>query len=146
MTRSQFRFLVVANQLLLLATIVVQQITDRWLPPELRAYFGIDESVLNVQITSITPFSDVPYWVGIVLIVTGVIGSIGMCFGKRWGRTLYLLTFIASLGSTLLTPFYLNTGTTVFVSYLVGTTEGMILGLAYFSHIRRLFVPAEELS
>lgn len=144
MSRSQFRFLVVVNQLLLLTAIVVQEITSKWLAPEFRSYLGWDESVLNTQITSITPLSNVSDWLGTVIIATGVIASIGLCFGKRWGRTLYLLTFVASLLSTLLTEFYVTTGWAAFVSYLVGTTEGMIIGLAYFSHIRRTFQDEEE--
>ena len=139
MTRSQFRLLVVVNQLLLFGAIGVQEITDKSLPPELRTFFGIDDSVLTPQITSITPLTDLPYWVGTVLLMTGVVASIGLCFGKKWGRSLYLLTAIGSLVSTLLTDFYVNTGGTAFVSFLVGTTEGMILGVAYFSHIRRMF-------
>lgn len=144
MSRNQFRLLVVINQLLLLATIVVQEITDPLLPPELRNYLGIDNSVLNTQITSVTPLSDVPYWVGTALIFVGLIASFGLYLGRRWGRSLYLLTFVASLSLTLLTEFYINTGWSAFVSYLVGTTEGMILGLAYFSHVKRMFDDPDE--
>ena len=141
MTRSQFRFLVVANQLFILASIAVPEITDPWMmPPELKAYLDMDASVLNVA----TTFSDVPFWVARVNIAMGVIAAIGLCFGKRWGRTLYLLVFIASLITTFLWETFVSTPLTTFVSYLATITEGMILGLAYFSHIRRIFEPAEE--
>jgi hypothetical protein len=136
--------LVVLNQVLLFGAIVVQEITDRSLPPVFRSYLGIDDSVLNTQITSVTPLSDVPYWLGTVIIIMGVVAAVGLCFGKAWGRTLYLLTFLMSLLTTLLTEFYVNTGWTVFVSYLVGTTEGMILALAYFSHLKRMFHDSGE--
>jgi hypothetical protein len=121
---------------------LVQELSDRSLPPELRAYFGIDASVLNADVPNV-PFSDIPYWVGIAIILSGVIASIGLCFGKRWGRTLYLLTFVAAVVSTLLTEFYVSTRWTALIAYLVSTTEGMILGLAYFSHVRRMFEPSE---
>lgn len=144
MTRSQFRLLVVINQLLIFGAVAVQEVTDKSLPPELRSFLGIDTSVLDTQITSITPLSNVPYWVGTLLLFTGVIAAVGLCLGKRWGKTLYLLTALASLLGTLMTDFYINTGWTAFVSYMAGTTEGIILGLAYFSHIRRIFDVPEE--
>lgn len=143
MTRSQFRLLVVANQLLILASIVVPEITDRWLmPSELQAYIAMDASVLNVA----TTLSDVPFWVARVIVAIGVVAAIGLCFGKPWGRTLYLLTFIASLITTFLWEYFVSTALSVVVSYVATITEGMILGLAYFSHIRRIFEPSEEVS
>lgn len=145
MSRNQFRLLVVLNQLLILASVVVQGVTDGSLPPELRSYLGIDESVLNAQITSVTPLTDVPYWLGNVILVAGLVAAFGLYLGKRWGRTLFLLTALTALLLTLLTPVYINTGWTAFVSYLVGTTEGMILGLAYFSHVKRMFDNPEAL-
>jgi hypothetical protein len=144
MSRHQFRLLVVINQLLVLGAIVVHEITDRSLPPELKSYLGIDESVLNAQIASVTPLSDVPYWLGTAIILTGLAASVGLCLGERWGRSLFLVTFAAALLTTPLTEFYLSTGWTAFVSYLVGTTEGMIIALAYFSPVRRMFQKSEE--
>ena len=134
MTRSQFRFLVVINQLLVLLVLFVQRITDKTLPPELKSYFGIDQSVFEAQAG--IGFFDI--W-GPLILVAGVIASIGLCFGKKWGRSLYLLTAVASIAGTLVGGIYVDTGWTVFVGSLAGTTEGMILGLAYFSHIRRMF-------
>jgi hypothetical protein len=140
MTRSQFRLLVVINQLLILVSVAVQEVTDKSLPPELKSYLGIDESVLSPPVSGFYGWN----WVTLVIILAGVIASIGLCFGKRWGRELYLLTFLAALFTTLMGDLYVNTTWTVFVSYLVGTTEGMILGLAYFSHIKRMFQHSEE--
>ena len=137
MSRNQFRLLVVINQLLVLASFVVREITDRSLPPELRSYIGIDQSVLNPQ--SVMPLSDGPYWVGMAIVFIALIASFGLYLGKRWGRTLFLLMSVAALLSTLLTEVYIDAGWTVFVSYLLSVTDGMILGLAYFSHIRRMF-------
>ena len=110
------------------------------MPPDLQAYIDMDASVLNVE----TTLDDVRFWVARVVIAMGVVAAIGLCFGKPWGRTLYLLTFIVGLITTFLWEFYVGTGLSTFLSYLVTITEGMILGLAYFSHIRRIFEPAEE--
>ena len=141
MTRSQFRLLVVANQFLILATLVVPAVTDQWLmPPELKAYFDIDASVLDLA----TALDYLPFWVARAVIAVGIIAAIGLCYGKRWGRTLFLLTFIISLTTTFLSETFVSTAPTVFFSYLATVTEGMILALAYFSHIRRIFEPAEE--
>jgi hypothetical protein len=144
MSRNQFRLLVVVNQLLILLTIVVQDISDKSLPPELKSYFGMDESVLNTQVTSVSPLSDVPYWIGTALLFSGAVASVGLFLGKRWGRSLFLLTWLAMLLLTLSTEVYINTGWTSFVSYLVGTTDGMILGLVYFSHVKRIFEHSPE--
>ena len=144
MSRNQFRLLVVMNQLLILASMVVQEITDRFLPPELRSYLGIDESVMNTQITGVTSLSDVPYWIGTAIILIGLVAALGLYLGKRWGRSVFLLNCLATLLVTLLTDFYVSTGWTSFVSYLVAITDGMILGLAYFSHVKRMFDKPED--
>ncbi|HKU73824.1 MAG TPA: hypothetical protein VJR02_07895 [Pyrinomonadaceae bacterium] len=144
MSRNQFRLLVVINQLLIFGAVVVQEITDNSLPPELKNYLGIDESVLNTQITSVTPLSDVPYWFGTVLLFVGAIASVGLFFGKGWGRKLFLLNWVAMLMLTLATQVYINTGWTAFVSYLAGTTDGMILALIYFSHVKRMLENAND--
>lgn len=144
MSRHQFRFLVVVNQFLVFAAIVVHETTNGSLPPDLKGYLGLDESVFDTQIASVTALSDVPYWLGIAVVLMGLIASIGLCYGQRWGRSLFFVTFATALLITPLTDFYLNTGWTAFVSYLVGTTEGMIIALAYFSPVRRMFKESGE--
>jgi len=47
MSRNQFRLLVVMNQLLIFGAVVVQEVSDKSLPPELKNYLGIDEFVAN---------------------------------------------------------------------------------------------------
>ena len=135
MSRSQFRFLVVLNQLLIIASLPVQEISEQSMMPQLRT----GNSVLNQQ--GLPPLTDIPYWVGTAIIVIGVVAAIGLCYGKRWGRTLYLMIAVAALMSSFLTDVYVNTSWTGFIAYLVGTTEGMIIGLAYFSHLKRMFEP-----
>lgn len=141
MSRNQFRLLVVINQLLLLATVLAQEVSDKSLPPELKSYLGIDQSVLNVPDASLTSFADVPFW---LLTLAGLVAAVGLYFGKRWGRTLFLLTCVAALVMTLLNDVHISTGWTSAVSYLVSITDGMILGLAYFSNVRRMFHDPEN--
>lgn len=143
MSRHQFKLLVVLNQLLVLAAMIVYEVTDRSLPPELREYLPIDESVFNTQIGSVTSRSDLPYWVGILVIVSGLLSSLGLCLEKKWGRTLYVLTFATALVITPFTEFYLSSGWAAFVSYAAGATEGMIIALAFFSPARRMFESSE---
>lgn len=141
MSRNQFRLLVVINQLFVLAGFLVREVTDSSLPPELRGYLGIDQSVLNTQ--PIIPLDDGLYWLAMAIVFIAFIASFGLYFGKRWGRMLFLLTAVAALLTTLLTDVYIDSGWTVAVSYLVGITDGMILGLVYFSHLRRMFQDPE---
>ena len=140
MSRNQFRLLVVVNQLLMVTAALVQDVTDKYLPPEIKSYLGIDGSVLNPE----TVFEiDVLYWIGTGLLVTGFVASIGLFFGKRWGRSLFLLTFVAALATTPVRDVYISTGWSTFASYFAAITEGMILGLAYFSHVKRIFDNSE---
>lgn len=74
----------------------------------------------------------------------GLAASVGLCLGHRWGRTLFLVTFVTALLTTPFTEFYLSTGWTAFVAYLAGMTEGMIIALAYFSPVRRMFEKSDE--
>ena len=139
MSRHQFRFLVVLNQLLILASVIVYELTESSIPPEIRAYFSFDQSVLDTEITNITPLTDVPYWLGTLSILMGFVASIGLCLGQRWGRSLYVITFLTAVLMTTLTEFYVSTGWSAFVGYFASTTEGMILALIYFSPIKRMF-------
>ncbi len=78
--------LVVINQLLALLGMFVQRITDPSLPPELKTYLGIDQSVLAPETS--TSLTDISFWLPTVILVAGVIAALGLCFGKRWGRRL----------------------------------------------------------
>jgi hypothetical protein len=130
---------VILNQLFVLAALVVQKLTDRLLPPHLRNYVGGEESLFDTQIAS--SLSDVIYW---LVLLMGLIASAGLCLEKRWGRTLFVLTFVTALVNALLVDFYVDTGWTVFVSYLVGVTDGMIIALVYFSPVKRMFEKSRQ--
>jgi hypothetical protein len=139
MTRQQFRLLVFANQLLLFAAYVVRDQTNADLPPELQEYLFTGASVMDAADASLF-FSEQnldALWV--VIDVATLAGAVGLCLGRGWGRTLYLACYVASLFAGLLTPFHASTNWPAFLFVLYGTTEGMILALAYFSHLRRMF-------
>ena len=81
MSRQQFRILVVVEQLLAFSTILVQGITDNALPPELKDYLGITESVLFVQNSDVYSFDDAPYLIGRGLCLSGATNS------RQWIHT-----------------------------------------------------------
>ena len=139
MSRNQFRILVVLNQLLVLATVVVQESFEQSLPTELRSDPGTDASVMNPESITAASFSYVNYWFGTAILVMGLAASVGLFLGQRWGRTLFLLTWVGTLSFSLTSDIYISNGWSGFVSYLASTTDGAILGLAYFSHVKRMF-------
>ncbi|HYN85327.1 MAG TPA: hypothetical protein VER32_08750 [Pyrinomonadaceae bacterium] len=134
MSRHQFRLLVVANQLLMLGGYFVRDASDAMLPPELLDYVGGGPSVVEGR-----TLVEWPYYFWLVLNLATLAAAVGLCLGRRWARTLYLACFVVSVPLPLLTPVYLDTAWTVLVGALYGATEGMILALAYFSHLRRMF-------
>lgn len=139
MSRQNFRLLVVINQILLFGIYFVQELTDRTLPPPLRDFLGLDGSVLDSE-AGAAPFLDtLPYYFDLAFVFASLVGAVGLCLGRRWGRTIYFLSFVGSVLVTPLSPFHVSTGWTSLVSSLFGTTEGMILALAYFSHLKRMF-------
>ena len=135
MSRHAFKLLVVGNQLLLLAYTVVTQMTEN--------AFTEDESVFVTENSNWPPLSDVPYWIGWILLATGLVAAVGLCLEKHWGRTLFVATFAVTVISTPLTEFYVASGWASVFGYLSGVTEGMIIALAYFSPVKRMFKASE---
>ena len=144
MTRQQFRFLLVVNQILLFASYPVGAIGDSLLPPELAGQVGADASVMDVHAGDESIFDDPLYVLATALNFATLIAAVGLFFMRRWGRTLYVACFVASLVIAALTPFYLNAGLTVAVGTLYGLTEVMVIGLVYFSHLRRMFARLDD--
>ena len=143
MTRQQFRLLVIANQLLMFAGYIVRDMTDGFLPPELQSYAFASLSVLDDGFASAA--DEVLFWFWRAADLASVAAAIGLCLARRWGRTLYLICFCVSvLGTFLLYHITVSTNWPGLLFSLYGTTEGMILGLAYFSHLKRMFDQAES--
>lgn len=139
--------LVVLNVVLAFSATFVSHLAESSIPPELQSYFDSGVSVLEAENDS--AFSLIYGWTAIYLSLDllTVVAATGLCLGRRWGRTLFLLCFAVVV---LLTPFHgisISAGgwTSVF-GFLRDTTEGMILALAYFSHLRRMFErpPSDE--
>ena len=139
MSRQQFRLLVIANQLLLFAGYVVRDLTDVYLPPELQEYLFTGRSVMDGAEAGDFFSEQNVYALWVVIDIVGIAGAVGLCLGRRWGRTFYLACYVSTLFAGLLTPFHVSSRWPGFIFLLYGTTEGMILALAYFSHLRRMF-------
>ena len=145
MTRQQFRILLVASQVLLFAMYPVGALTDSMLPAEPAGPFDTEASIMEGYGGRGPAFYDDPLNLASLAVNFATLAAaVGLFYARRWGRTLYLLSFVASLFVMALTPFYLNAGLTVALGSLYGTSEGMILGLVYFSHLRRMFGRGDE--
>ncbi len=110
MSRHAFKLLVVGNQILLLAYTLLDEMTKN--------AFTEDESVFVTENSNWPPLSDVPYWLGWILLATGLIAAVGLCLEQRWGRTLFVATFAAAVISTPMTEFYVSCGWASFFGYL----------------------------
>ena len=143
MTRQQFQILVVVNQLLGFAVLVAQALTDHLLPPELHGFLGLDRSVLEDD-PAVTRFGDLTDLLSTALVIVHVVSSVGLCLGRRWGRTLFAFRLLVEVVLVAFYPFYVTTAWTAMCSYAFGISEGMVLGLVYFSHLRRLFAPRRD--
>ena len=139
MSRNQFRILVVLNQLLILATVVVQEMFEQSLPTELRSDPGTDVSVMNPETITAVTYNLLQSWYGTAILVLGLTAAIGLFLGHRWGRTLFLLSCLGWLSFGFTSDIYFTNGWSSSVGYLAGTTDGAILALAYFSHVKRMF-------
>jgi hypothetical protein len=138
MSRHAFKLLVVGNQILLLAyTLITEMVNNASIE---------DESVFVTENSNWPPLSDVPYWLGWTLLATGLIAAVGLCLEQRWGRILFVVTFAAAVISTPLTEFYVSSGWASLIGYLTAASEGMIIALAYFSPVKRMFEPSEPAS
>ena len=139
MSRNQFRILVVLNQLLILATVVVQEMFEQSLPTELRSDQGTDVSVMNPEPITAVTYNLLQSWYGTAILVLGLTAAIGLFFGQRWGRPVFLLSCLGWLSFGFTSEIYLSNGWSSSVGYLAAITDGAILGLAYFSHVKRMF-------
>ena len=62
---------------------------------------------------------------------------------QRWGRTLFVAMIAGVVISTPMTEFYMSSGWASVFAYLSSVTDGMIIALAYFSPVKRIFEPSE---
>ena len=141
MTRQQFRLLVVLYQFVAFGLLVVSELPEQFLPPDIRNDSG--QSVLDVPGNSF--LDDIPRLIYYAATFLNVVASIGLCFGKKWGRSLFVGGVLAILLSSWLTDgYYLGGGWSGALSYVTNLLEGMIIALIYFSHLRRMFSEHQE--
>ena len=124
--------------MLIFASLVVQSITEGWLPPETRSFLGIQSSVLDAEI-DVTSQSQMIYTLWWSVTFISVLTSVGVILFRRWGRTLFVFVSILTLLMIPFTEIYVDTGWTVLVGSVVGIVEGMIISLMFFSPLRKLF-------
>jgi hypothetical protein len=137
MTPQQFRFLLVVNQLLMVGLHVVAGMTEELLPPELRAADTASVFDTAPPLVPVREQASNLYTAAVDFLT--FVAAVGLFAGRRWGRALYLLCVAAMAASPFALPFYVSTWWDGLVGYLYAVTQGAILGLAYFSHLRRLF-------
>lgn len=135
MSRQTFKLLVVVNQVLWLLAMIVNEMNDD-------SATSVSESIFYSE--SLPPLDDFPYWLAIAIMLAGLVAAAGLCLERRWGRTLFVVTFVATVITTPLSELYVSWSWGALFSYLGSTSEGMILALAFFSPVRRMFEsPAE---
>jgi hypothetical protein len=142
MSRQQFRLLVVLHQLFVFGTIIVYELTVKGLPPEITQFLDVGSSVVEEQGGSGFPvgFDDGLFY-GLTFL--SVLSSLGLCLFHRWGRALFLFCSLLFILTSPVTQFYVNTGWSAMLGATATILEGMVIALAYFSHVRRMFAPAE---
>ena len=140
MTRQQFRLLVVLYQFVAFGLLIVSELPEQFLPPEMGN--GYDQSVLDAPGSSF--FDDIPQMIYYATTFLNVVASIGLCFGKKWGRSLFVGCALALLLSLWLGDGYYSGGWSSALNYVASLLEGMIIALIYFSHLRRMFNEHQE--
>lgn len=144
MSRQHFQLLVVCYQLGAISLYIVTPLTDHLLPPELKAYLGVEEGVLADGPDFSLVFQDRIWFFTVCNSVLLFIASLGLFLFKEWGRQLFVLSTVFLL---LLTPVggpFVTTGWTALVATLVGISEGMILALIYFTPLSQEFERADQ--
>lgn len=144
MTRHQFRLLVLFNQLCSFGWYLVEEAAQGAIPEDLKAVFGLDRSVLSTPADYDPVYGDLPYTVFVGVTLLGAIGAAGLCLGRNWGRRLYVFCITCEVLLTPLAAYSIVTGWGGLVSYLYSITTGMVLALAYFSPVRRMFPRESE--
>ena len=142
MLRRNFQIIVACSQILAIAAVVVQYLTESSLPPELLGYLSAYETILIPDRYSVLEIlTNIPF---VIQTLLGVLGAVGLILFRAWGRPVFLVYIVAALLVTALTGPHVNTGWAVLFGYLCSLTEGVTIALMYFSPIRKMFpAPAD---
>ena len=133
MTRQSFRRLIILQWLLGLSAVAVSWVTNKHLPPELRAYW---EARMNAESEA---GASILVAVSLAVLFASVIIDVGLYRFRPWAKALLLPSHIIAL---VMMPLY---GPTVLsgwvepLNYLYSLVNGGILFLVYWSPVSRMF-------
>jgi len=137
MSQRSFQILVVFSQILAIAIVLVQYVTESSLPPELLGYLNTYETILVPDRFALFELlTNIPFLIETFL---GVLAAVGLILFRAWGRSVFLVYVGTVTALTVLTGPHVNTGWTGLVGYISSLAEGVILGLIYLSPIKELF-------
>jgi hypothetical protein len=133
LTKRSLRVLIVANLILIAVSVVVGIVGEAWLPEPLRAF---EQTRAEADMT---PNDWVLVCVGIPLLITVLVASIGLLAFWRPARPLYFVTIVVA---TLLTPLggpYITLGWAQALDGVSFIVTGVVLAAIYFSPLRELY-------
>src|SRR5687767_7367617 len=136
--KRNFQTLVVFHQVLIFSSAVVQSVTDSWLTPVMRAFLGVETSLLDDE-QGVASSGQTLYILRWAVTLIGLFASAGVPWFRAWGRTLFVFVSFVSLLVIPFSEFYVDAGWTVLVGAAAGIIEGMLIALMYFSPLRRVF-------
>jgi hypothetical protein len=137
MNAKSFRILVVAEILLMIATMVSDFLTGYQLPEELRPFhMGGGSNGPDAELNA-------SEWVlafgGLSIVALAVVSLIGLLFLWRPARPLYTLTYIIAFPVLLMAGPSVSTAITDTIGELSSFLGGVIWALLYFSPIKQYF-------
>lgn len=143
MLRRNFQILVASSQVLAIAIVFVQYVTESSLPPELLGYLHNYETILIPdRFALLELLTNVPFLIQTSL---GILAAVGLIRFRAWGRSVFLVYIVTELALSALTGPHVNTGWTVLVGYICGLAEGVILALMYLTPIKEMFEKQGEI-
>jgi len=138
-----FRASLIASFLIGILSVASMFLTVPLLPPELQSYLENEDAILSLT-ENLSPAvlkSMLVAAIGIVLaILIGTVTiTVGLYFWRRWARSLYLITTILFLLSSIFLGPVVLSGPTEFLYGIGYMLTGFILALAYFSPVAEKF-------
>lgn len=143
MLRRNFQILVASSQVLAIAIVFVQYVTESSLPPELLGYLHSYETILIPdRFALLELLTNVPFLIQTSL---GILAAVGLILFRAWGRSVFLVSIVTELALSVLSGPYVSTGWTGLVAYIYTIAEGAILALIYLSPIKEMFETQGEI-
>lgn len=144
-----FRTLVVLSQVCTLGFYIIQFVTEDRISADLKSYYGVGEGTLSYLIgggrsvidsfMEIFTFNQWKFLSIIVLDIMTFIAAVGLFLLRKWASALFLSCLLLRLILIAKTPFHIETGLTVLITYVGTIIEGMILAIIYFTNFKERF-------